>query len=70
MAAMPAEPGERLPGERVIFGGATVVLSMLPIGLLVAPAPLAVLVLRHGLASGIWRRSCRACLPPSSRKAR
>lgn len=53
MAAMPAEPGERLPGERVILGGATVVLSMLPIGLLVAPAPLAVLVLRHGLASGI-----------------
>lgn len=53
MAGMPAEPGERLPGERVILGGATVVLSILPIGLLVAPAPLAVLVLRHGLASGI-----------------
>ena len=54
MTGMPGETGERSPNERVILGGATVMLSVLPIGLLVAPAPLAVLVLRHGLASGIW----------------
>lgn len=54
MDERPAETGERLPNERVILGGATVLLSALPIGLLVAPSPLAALVLRHGLASGIW----------------
>lgn len=56
MAGMPVDRGERSPGERVMLGGATVLLSVLPIGLglLVAPAPLAVLVLRHGLAGGIW----------------
>lgn len=53
MDEKPAETGERLPGEPVILGGATVLLSVLPFGLLVAPSPLAVLVLRHGLASGI-----------------
>lgn len=56
MTGMPGAPDERLPNERVMLGGATVMLSVLPIGmgLLVAPAPLAVLVLRYGLASGIW----------------
>jgi|GEM_PF-1462051 len=54
MDGKPAGAGERLPNERAILGGATVLLSVLPVGLLVAPSPLAALVLRHGLASGIW----------------
>lgn len=53
MMEKPAGTGERMPGEQAILGGATVLLSLFPGGLLFAPAPLAALVLRHGIVGGI-----------------
>lgn len=39
--------------EKLLLGGATVLVSVLPIALPVAPVPLAVLVRRHGMRAGV-----------------
>lgn len=47
------EVGWEAAKERWILTGATAFLSIVPIALLLAPAPLAVLIFRHGLRPGI-----------------
>lgn len=51
---MQAQTGRETWTEKVLLAGATALLAVLPLSLLIAPVPLAALVYRHGLTAGFY----------------
>lgn len=51
---MQAQTGKETLTEKVLLGGATALLAVLPFSLMIAPVPLAALVYRHGLTAGFY----------------